>query len=285
MLKNIESNIFMRKAILFSFLLIFPPYVLPAQDSLSSYPKENFFQRIKNDGVITGKTIIETYKKPLRWKKKQWLMTGGVLAVSAAATLLDKPIYEYYRENSGQNPLLVKISTVGDFMGQPEHNYPFMLTLWGMGVITKNEWLRDTGILLTASITSSGLVQTALKEIVGRARPESEEGPLSFKPFGGRNYHSFPSGHTMLALASAYVLAHQINFMPLRLAVFSIPIITGFSRIHDGAHFFSDIILGSAIGIAFAESVLNIYPQIKKEQRNQLSFLPSGKGVKIVYRF
>lgn len=267
------------------FIFLFSSTLLPAQDSLNSYPKENFLQRVKNDGIITGKTIIEAYKRPFHWKKKEWLMTGSVLAVSAAASLLDKPIYNYYEENSGKNPLIATIATAGDFMGQPENNYPFMMTLWGLGVITKNEWLRDTGILLTASITSSGLVQTALKEAVGRARPATGKGPYAFKPFGGRAYHSFPSGHTMLALASAYVLAHQIDFMPLRIIVFTIPVITGFSRIHDGAHFLSDIILGSAIGIAFAEAVMNLYPNIKAEQRSKISLVPTMRGLKLAYRF
>jgi membrane-associated phospholipid phosphatase len=280
-----KNDMFMRK-IIFSFILFyFSSYSLLAQDSIDIYPEENFFQRVKNDGIITGRTIIEAYKRPFQWKKKEWLMAGSVLAISAAASLLDQPIYNYYEENSGKNPLIAKIATVGDFMGQPEHNYPFMMTLWGLGVITKNEWLRDTGILLTASITSSGLVQTALKEVVGRARPATGKGPYAFKPFGGPAYHSFPSGHTMLALASAYVLAHQIDFMPLRIIVFGIPVVTGFSRIHDGAHFFSDIILGSAIGIAFAEAVMNLYPKIKAEQRSKISLVPTMKGFKLAYRF
>lgn len=277
----------MRK-IIFSFIFSFSSCLLFAQgiqDSIVAYPEENFFQRVKNDGIITGKTIIEAYKRPFKWKKKEWLMSGSLLALSAASSLIDKPIYQYFEEHNRKDPLIAKVASVGDFMGQPEHNYPFMMTLWGLGVITKNEWLRDTGILLMASITSSGLVQTALKEMVGRARPATGKGPYAFKPFGGRAYHSFPSGHTMLALASGYILAHQISIKPLRIIVFAIPVITGFSRLHDGAHFFSDLILGSAIGIGFAEAVLNLYPKIKAEQRGKISFIPTMNGFKMAYSF
>lgn len=255
------------------------------QDTLNDWPKEKFIRRIKNDGIIAGKTIIETYKRPLTWKKKEWLAVGGVLAFTAAASLLDEPIYDYYKVNRDQNPFLSKVADVGDFMGQPEHNYPFMLTMWGLGAITNNEWMRDTGILLFASITTSGLVQTALKDLIGRARPAAGKGPYAFKPLGGPEYHSFPSGHTMLALASAYVLANQINYKPLKFAVFAIPIITGFSRVHDGAHFLSDILLGSAIGIAFAETVLRIYPQIKAEQKSKITFMPMSNGMRLTYQF
>lgn len=249
------------------------------------YPEEKIFQRVKNDGIIAGKTIIEAYKRPLKWKKKEWIIAGSVIIISTAASLLDRSVYNYYEINGGKNPFIAKIAAVGDFMGQPEHNYPFMMSVWGLGVITKNEWLRDTGILLIASITSAGLVQTVLKKVVGRARPALGKGPFAFKPFGGGPYHSFPSGHTMLALSSAYVLAHQIKSMPLRIIVFAIPVITGFSRIHDGAHFFSDLVLGSAIGIGFAEAVLKLYPKIKSEQRSRISFIPTMKGFKLAYQF
>lgn len=264
---------------------------LSAQTTVTNsvyYPKEKFFMRVKNDARLTGKTIWETYKRPLSWKKKEWLITGGVLALTGLSTLLDEPIHDYYEENRDTNPFLSDVADIGDFMGQPEHNYPFMISMWSLGVIVDSEWMRDTGILLFASITTSGLVQTALKDIVGRARPTAGEGPFVFKPFNGAAYHSFPSGHTMLALATAYVLAHQINFMPLRIAVFSIPVITGWSRIHDGAHYFSDIILGSAIGIAFAEAVINLYPKFKAQIRgkgNDLAIMPSHNGIRIVYSF
>lgn len=267
------------------FFFNFSSCLLHAQDSIPAYPEERLFQRVKNDVLITGNTIIKAYKRPFQWKKKEWLMSGSLLALSAASSLIDRPIYAYFEEHSGKNPVVARIASVGDFLGQPEHNYPFMMTIWGLGIITKNEWLRDTGILLTASITSSGLVQTTLKEIVGRARPATGKGPYAFKPFGGRAYHSFPSGHTMLALASGYILAHQITTKPLRFIVFAIPVITGFSRLHDGAHFFSDLILGSAIGIAFAEAVLNLYPKIKTEQRSKISLIPTMKGFKLAYRF
>ena len=232
-----------------------------------------------------GKTIIEAYKRPFKWKKKEWLMTGGVLAVSAAATLLDRPIYDYYEIQRGKSPFFTNVAKVGDFMGQPEHNYPFMFTMWGLGVITKNEWMRDTGILLITSVTSSGLIQTALKDLVGRARPAAGKGPYHFKPFSGAAYHSFPSGHSMLALASAYVLAHQIDFMPLRIIVFAIPVVTAWSRIYDGAHYLSDIVLGSALGIAFAEAVLSIYPKLKNEIRGNISLTPGANGLRLTYKF
>jgi membrane-associated phospholipid phosphatase len=185
-----------------------------------------------------------------------------------------------------QNHTLDKLENVGDFLGQPEYNYPFMLALWASGVIVNNDWLRDTGIMVIASVTTSGLLQTFAKEAVGRSRPGSGRGPFSYKPFAGEvDYHSFPSGHTMLSVATAWILARQVNFLPLKIIFYSMPAITGASRVYVGAHWLSDIVLGSALGIACAESVLRLYPMIKEKNKYSFTLVPSGNGVGMVLKF
>ncbi len=198
--------------------------------------------------------------------------------------LADEAVYKTFQRN--KTPTLDKLEKVGDFMGQPEYNYPFMLTLWASGVILNNDWLRDTGIMVIASVTTSGLLQTFAKEAVGRSRPGSGGGPFDYKPFDGAvDYHSFPSGHTMLSVATAWILARQVNFMPLKIIFYSLPVITGASRIYVGAHWLSDIVLGSALGIACAESVLKLYPLLKENKKISVNLLPTPHGVGMVMKF
>jgi len=273
------------KALLLYLLLTVLPHVLFSQpDTLATAkPKNGIVQRVKTDGHLTIKTIAQTYTRPFHWKKKEWLIFSTALGVSAASTLLDEPFYDYTKNN--KTPFLNDLASVGDFLGQPENNYPFMLALWGSGAIANNEWLRDTGIMLFASVTTSGLIQTASKELVGRARPATDVGPYAFKPFGGVGYHSFPSGHTMLSVATSWILARQINWIPGKVVFFTLPVIVGGSRIYDGAHWFSDIVLGSALGIACAEAVVNIYPKLKESAWNQrLSIAPTPSGFSLSYK-
>lgn len=272
------------KVLLVALLLCTSSILLYAQtDSLHEQPKKGLVYRVKTDGHLTIKTIVQTYARPFHWKKKEWLLFSSAIGVSAASTLLDEPFYEYTKNH--KTPFLDDLASVGDFLGQPENNYPFMIALWGSGVIANNEWLRDTGIMLFASVTTSGLIQTASKELVGRARPATDVGPYAFKPFGGVGYHSFPSGHTMLSVATSWILARQINWLPGKIVFFSLPVIVGGSRIYDGAHWFSDIILGSALGIACAEAVVKIYPKLKESALNQrLSIVPTPSGFSLSYK-
>ncbi|MEO1051710.1 MAG: phosphatase PAP2 family protein [Bacteroidota bacterium] len=267
-------------------LLVITSSGLLAQIDTIKVKKEHFFRRITNDGKLAIQTIGATYARPASWQKRDWIRLGGAIGISATVTLLDRPISNFFRNN--QNKVMDRVSKFGDFMGQPDNNYPFLLAVWSSGVIFNNEWLRDTGIMLFASITTSGLLQTFSKELVGRARPLTGDGVYGFRPFDGTiAYHSFPSGHTMLALATSWVMAHQVKFKPLKIFFYSVPVIVGVARIYDQAHWASDVLLGSALGIACAETVIRVYPKFKEKlQRNQgLLILPTGRGVSLTYRF
>jgi hypothetical protein len=276
--------------------LIFASLNLQAQDTTAVQPadtvvvqqdtlrkKENIFRRIGNDGKNTFLTIVHTYARPFHWQKRDFLRLGGALAISGAAMLVDKEVYSFMQRN--RSGTLNDLEKIGDFLGQPEHNYPFMLTVWGTGVLLNNDWLRDTGIMVIASVSTSGLLQTIGKEAVGRIRPAGNRSPFTFRPFSNdAAYHSFPSGHTMLSVATSWILARQVNFVPLKVVFFAMPVITGASRVYVGAHWLSDILLGSALGIACAESVLRIYPALKQKNKVAFSLAPNGRGMSVVYK-
>lgn len=295
-LTDIAATDFIRQTMRFHFLFFFLVIIysvsvcgqdqdttnIPAQDT--SIVRNNIFRRVATDGKNTFLTIVHTYARPFHWKKRDFLRLGGALAVSGAAMFADKEVYRFMQRN--RNGTLNELEKVGDFLGQPEHNYPFMLAVWGTGVLLNNDWLRDTGIMVIASVSTSGLLQSIAKEAVGRARPQVDRSPFDFKPFSGdAAYHSFPSGHTMLSVATSWILARQVNFVPLKVVFFALPVITGASRVYVGAHWLSDILLGSALGIACAESVLRIYPALKqKRTKFAFSLAPTGRGISMVYK-
>jgi len=262
-----------------------PPVSAP--DSLagadSVVVKNGIIRRIGRDGVNLFSTIALTYAQPLHWQRRDFLYLGGTVLLTGVALLADEPVYRMMQRN--RNRTFDALETAGDFLGQPEHNYPFMLALWGTGVLINNEWLRDTGLMVIASVSASGLVQTISKEAVGRARPVTGLGSSYYKPFGGVAFHSFPSGHTMLAIATSWVLARQVKWVPLKIVFYSVPVLTGLSRVYDGAHWFSDIVLGSALGIACAESVLRLYPKMKQKNRYLFSLVPTPGGAAVTLRY
>lgn len=60
---------------------------------------------------------------------------------------------------------------------------------------------------------------------------------------------SFPSGHTQRAFSGAYVLSH--HYKKYRVLLYSLSILTAFSRVYLGLHFPLDILIGAINGIIF----------------------------------
>ncbi|HZJ19213.1 MAG TPA: phosphatase PAP2 family protein [Pricia sp.] len=116
--------------------------------------------------------------------------------------------------------------------------------------------MRRTGVLLVASAASSGLLQQVLKSAVGRARPEAGLGKDTFDPFNSnRRFHSFPSGHALLAFTNAYAIGKQIKSPWTKAGIYTIGAIPGISRIWDGQHWLSDFVFAIAISVATVESI------------------------------
>ena len=247
--------------------------------------EEKRIKQVGRDVRDVGSTIAFAYARPFHWKKKEWLQFAAVGAATTAALFADESVRDFFARNESQ--FSREVAKVGDFLGQPEYNFPFYMTMWGSGILLRNDWMRQTGAMVFASYAISGIIQTISKEATGRGRPSAEEGNLSFKPFEGGKYHSFPSGHAMLSISTAWVLARQTEPLPLKILFFSMPAVVSWSRLHDNAHWFSDIILGNALGIACAETVLRYYPKIQANDgsHKNLVILPTGTGVFMAYNF
>ena len=125
-----------------------------------------------------------------------------------------------------------------------------------VGLATKNEKLRRTGVLLVASATSAGLLQQVLKSVAGRARPVADLGKDTFDPFNSnRNFHSFPSGHALMAFTNAYAIGKQFKSPWVKAGIYTVGAIPGISRLWDGQHWLSDVLFSWALSIATVECI------------------------------
>ena len=88
------------------------------------------------------------------------------------------------------------------------------------------------------------------------ARPVSCKGKVSFDPFNSyRNFHSFPSGHAILAFTNAYAIGKQFKNPWVKTGIYIVGLVPGISRLWEGQHWFTDVALGVAISIFTVESI------------------------------
>lgn len=265
------------------FAILFSFFLWSQKDSLEAH--KSIPMQVLQDVKNTASTVLFAYQRPFQWKKKQWIQFGAVAGITLASTLIDEETERFFRNN--RSKFLDGLSSAGDRLGRPANNVPFYIGFYGAGLITKNEWIQNTSTMVFASMAISGFVQTITKDAVGRARPDAKLGNTAFKPFGGRAYHSFPSGHALLSISTTWVLARQLKPLPLKILFYAIPTVVSWSRIYDGAHWLSDVILGNALGVAAAETVLKYFPKIKKNNGSTkgLTVLPGRNGLQLSYRF
>lgn len=122
----------------------------------------------------------------------------------------------------------------------------------------------EYSLALLASFVVASVVLHTIKIFLGRRRPrdEFEHGLYGFRYFTWElQYDSFPSGHSMTILCVAVVLSAVTPMLaPVWLALATGLALT---RAMLTAHFFSDVFVGSAVGILVArETFLIGFPQL-----------------------
>lgn len=240
-----------RSLILFLLLAIIGSQSGSAQaDSLG----QNRWQMLKYDVGNTFKAVGHSYIRPFHWNGRQWQTLGGVAAGTALLYLVDDDTSRFISNQRESVPRVVR--DYGTFYGSPENNFLLTTGVYVTGLALKNEKLRRTGVLLISSAAASGLLQQLVKSAVGRARPVAGLTKDTFDPFNSsRNFHSFPSGHAVLAFSNAYAIGKQFKNPWVKGAIYAVGLVPGASRVWDKQHWVSDFAVSIALSIATVEAI------------------------------
>jgi undecaprenyl-diphosphatase len=102
-------------------------------------------------------------------------------------------------------------------------------------------------VVVLAADGAADLSAGILKLLIPRHRPRVH--PLVTRPHD----HSFPSGHAATSFACATVLAYASP--RLRVPVYLLAALIGFSRVYVGVHYPLDVIGGAVLGVAIGAAV------------------------------
>ena len=139
--------------------------------------------------------------------------------------------------------------------------------------------LRGLGSLAGASLVSN----TVLKPLIGRRRPTLDPArphPLVRMPWTS----SFPSGHS--ASAAAFAVGAALERPRTATVLFPLAAAVGYSRVHVGVHYPSDVIAGAAIGGGVALAGQRLWPAVPTTAAQtgpgSAPALPRGAGLTVV---
>ncbi len=195
---------------------------------------------------------------PLKFKLLDWAYAGAAAGAIAISFTQDEYIHTKLRGRG--NAALKGLATyAGEPFGNPYITTGSALGLYLIGKGFGKDEVAEPALLAFQSIAISGTSAFLFKMLFHRQRPREgvEANP---NVWYGPSFHddnlSFPSGHTTIAFSIASSLStYYKDRKGVGIALYSLATITGWSRIHDNEHWFSDVVAGAILGYFVGHTV------------------------------
>jgi len=116
----------------------------------------------------------------------------------------------------------------------------------GTGLIMNDSTIKQKGLLLGTSLVLTSGITVIMKYAINRDRPFKTYPDIEKLSSGGS--HSFPSGHTSEAFSTATSLSLAFPKWYIIAPSLTWATAVGYSRMHLGVHYPSDVLMGALIG-------------------------------------
>ncbi|MEO5600419.1 MAG: phosphatase PAP2 family protein [Cyclobacteriaceae bacterium] len=182
------------------------------------------------------------------------------------------------------------INTVGYYYGKPYITFLFSGAIYSVGVLSKNQWLRETGLIMGTALISAGILEIGLKPLIGRARPPTETGNYDLTFFNMKPaYQSFPSGHAAMAFTASLVLAKRSKCVHVKIFFYSLATTTAICRLYSDVHWVSDVAFGGVLAWYCSEVALKRLQQNRFKNPHQKSIwsvtpYPGGLSLRATFK-
>ena len=212
---------------------------------------------------------------------------GAAAAALGLAYLADTTVSSELRTN---NTTADSLRDIGSFFGSPYLHLGVASGMYLSGGLAGNTGLKEYGVVLGEALVLADLSGAAIKQVVGRGRPNSTEHKDSVKPFAfERDYDSFPSLHTASSFAMASVVAQRTESVYISSSVYALAGLVGIARISQGAHWLSDVVAGAMLGELSGRIAVRYHASRTGTTSSTVTIMPTalnnGAGMVVMVRF
>jgi hypothetical protein len=222
---------------------------------------------------------------PARWDGADWFTASAVLGTAVVLFTVDENIQTWVQEH--KNAATGRLSDNAKKIGTL--SVPSLAALGLYGYLAKDGKAKKTFLLSVESFLVTGAFVQTLKRSTGRHRPFTGDShdTWSGARLSGKNEHlSFPSGDASSAFAIASVIASEYDNRFVPPLVYTASTLIALSRVHNNAHWSSDVFVGSAIGYFTGKAIVASH-RGGDLQRVSVAPILEGRerGVMVTYRF
>lgn len=138
------------------------------------------------------------------------------------------------------------------------------LVMYSIGLIKKDSTLKDKAIFIGEAFLVNAFITKALKVVANRPRPF--ETYTDIDPVVLSTGKSFPSGHTSIAFSTATSLSMAYPERYVIVPSFLWASSVGYSRMHLGVHYPSDVAIGAIVGAGSAFITCKVNKWLNKKK-------------------
>jgi membrane-associated phospholipid phosphatase len=215
------------------------------------------------------------FTSPLHWDRTGWETFGATVAAVVVAHQLDGRTRDHF---AGANPVLD---------GKDTHStrdaIPAAVLVGGtfiLGLTLNEQAGRNEAYRMLEAAAFGGVTSELFRFAGGRERPDETHSPNAWRKGG----NSFPSMHSTMAGAIGTVFAESgpTEYRWLRRIIgYGVVGYTAYSRLHDNAHWLSDVVAGTAVGVYSGAYTLG-----RQYSHHELSFnLSPGEAGGVMLQF
>ncbi len=235
--------------------------------------------RLIKSGLIDAKDVVIA---PVRWNQTQWALAMGITGLTLGLVTQDLAIQNFAQKN--HTAFLDAVSKYGlEPWGSGLYTLPALGIMYGCSFAFHDKKARMTAMKGVEAFVYAAIASQILKQITHRQRPDQGDVPDPYHwegPIGPIFDESFPSGHSAAVFAVATVIASAYKktvWVPV--LCYSLASLTALSRIYNNKHWMSDVVMGTAIGLAIGQTVFRNSVRLKL-----LPVSPMGPGLTLCYR-
>ena len=269
--------------------------------SASFYKTDSIFSFQSPKGYVPSllSNFGEEITAPLRFNKKDWIITGAAVGMTIALIHFDNDIDKWATVQKQKHVWVNKSSPVITQFGST-YGISSVAVIGLISAAFKNQKGVQTSLLATQAWITSAVWVQLIKHFTGREDPSASyiyskmPGGKWWGPFAQydqdvtiyksvSSFDAFPSGHTAAAFSIATVFATQYNSTAaVPIISYSMATLVGVSRLTEHQHWASDVFVGGLIGYACGKQVVAHFNKIHQNPVNSLS---SRSNIKTEFTF